>query len=177
MVRHTQHAVACQAGCCLPGWSAMASALRASSIAATTLPTSAYGLVRSDSGCRRHASRAFQAMPARGASEWPSFQASLNAGPASPPSACGSEGKPWTPSDPRLRHASEALPPRAAFIRAGSASELATPSPIRPRSDGLGQDWGRPPFEEGNGRDWHMQRKLYAREQAGRRGASLLAER
>jgi len=44
------------------------------------------------------------------------------------------------PSDPRLCRALRAWPTRAAFIRAGSASKLATPSQTRPRSDGLG--WG-----------------------------------
>jgi len=46
-----------------------------------------------------------------------------------------------TPSDPRLCRALGASPLRVAFARAGSASELATPSQTRPRSDGSG--WGR----------------------------------
>ena len=45
------------------------------------------------------------------------------------------------PSDPRLRRALEAWPPRVAFIRASSASELAAPSQTRPRSDASGWDW------------------------------------
>ena len=44
VVRRTQHAVACQAGN-LPGWSAVATALRASSIAASALPTFCLRLV------------------------------------------------------------------------------------------------------------------------------------
>ena len=43
------------------------------------------------------------------------------------------------PSDPRLRRALEAWPPRVSVARAGSASELAAPSQARTRSDS--SDW------------------------------------
>ena len=43
------------------------------------------------------------------------------------------------PSDPRLRRALEAWPPRVSFARAGSAGKPATPSQTRPRSDGSGE--------------------------------------
>jgi hypothetical protein len=81
------------------------------------------------------------------------------------------------PSDPRLRRALEAWPPRLSFARAGPASELAMPPRTRPRSDGSG--WGRDIWLGHQRTLWSLslQPKPYAREQAGLRGASVLAER